>query len=210
MNIPITLKTFPISLSFFNLSYSPSPETTENSRRYKLVHSNFWFVAVVQLLSPVQLFATPMDCSRPGFYVLHHLPVLAQTHVHGVGDAIQPSHPLLSPPLLWYRGLNKKMSSGFDEDSSVGGSSWDLEPNIWAWVSTTAGSRAARKEPECQERVDIPSRDKIHKIVGHGPVQQVPGDVGRLAPSILQFWGLMGRKDYIESKQNERIIHTIY
>ena len=31
------------------------------------------------------------------------------------------------------------------------------------------------------------------KVAGHGPVQQVPGGVGRLAPSILQFWGLMGR-----------------
>ena len=39
----------------------------------------------------------PMDCSTPGFLVLHHLPELAQTHVHWVGDAIQPSHPLPSP-----------------------------------------------------------------------------------------------------------------
>ena len=33
----------------------------------------------------------PMDCSTPGFPVLHHLPELAQTDVHSVGDAIQPS-----------------------------------------------------------------------------------------------------------------------
>ena len=39
----------------------------------------------------------PMDCSMPGFSVLHHLPEFAQTHVHWVSDAIQPSHPLLSP-----------------------------------------------------------------------------------------------------------------
>ena len=38
-----------------------------------------------------------MDCSTPGFPVLHYLPEFAQTHVHWVGDAIQPSHPLLSP-----------------------------------------------------------------------------------------------------------------
>ena len=37
-----------------------------------------------------------MDCSTPGFPVLHHLPELAQTHVHWVGDAIQPFHPLWS------------------------------------------------------------------------------------------------------------------
>ena len=39
----------------------------------------------------------PMDCSMPGFPVLHHLPELAQTHGHWVGDDIQPSCPLLSP-----------------------------------------------------------------------------------------------------------------
>ena len=38
-----------------------------------------------------------MDCSRPGLPVHHQLPTLTQTHVHRVGDAIQPSHPLLSP-----------------------------------------------------------------------------------------------------------------
>ena len=47
-----------------------------------------------------------MDCSTPGFPVLawegqgHQLPELTQTHVHQVGDAIQPSHPLLSPSHL--------------------------------------------------------------------------------------------------------------
>ena len=38
-----------------------------------------------------------MDCSTPGFPVLHHLPELAQTLVHWVGDSIQPSSPLSSP-----------------------------------------------------------------------------------------------------------------
>ena len=38
-----------------------------------------------------------MTCSTPGFPVLHCLPELVQTHVHQVGDATQPSHPLLSP-----------------------------------------------------------------------------------------------------------------
>ena len=38
-----------------------------------------------------------MDCSMPGFPVIHYLPEFAQIHVHWVGDAIQPSHPL-SPP----------------------------------------------------------------------------------------------------------------
>ena len=41
----------------------------------------------------------PLNCSTPGLPVHHQLPELTQTHVHGVGDAIQPSHPL-SPLLL--------------------------------------------------------------------------------------------------------------
>ena len=42
----------------------------------------------------------PIDCSTPGFSVHHQLPELAQTHVHRVSDAIQPTHPLSSllPP----------------------------------------------------------------------------------------------------------------
>ena len=39
----------------------------------------------------------PMDCSKPGLPVHHQLPEFAQTHVHQVGDATQPSHPLSSP-----------------------------------------------------------------------------------------------------------------
>ena len=42
----------------------------------------------------------PMGCGMPGFPVLYHLLELAQTHVHQVGDAIQPSCPLSSPLLL--------------------------------------------------------------------------------------------------------------
>ena len=41
-------------------------------------------------------FWDPMDCSTPGFPVLHYLRV-CQTHVYWVGDPIQPSHPLLPP-----------------------------------------------------------------------------------------------------------------
>ena len=43
---------------------------------------------------------SPVDCSMPGFPVLHPLPEFAQTHVHQVSDAIQPSRPLSSLLLL--------------------------------------------------------------------------------------------------------------
>ena len=63
----------------------------------------------VQSLSCVWL-CNLMDCSMPGFPVLHCLPEFTQTHVHRVGDATQPSYPL-SPPfppalnLLQHQGL---------------------------------------------------------------------------------------------------------
>ena len=53
-------------------------------------------VVDVQSLSYVWLCSS-MNCSSPGFPVLHYLPKFAQTHVHWVGDAIQPSYPLLPP-----------------------------------------------------------------------------------------------------------------
>ena len=54
----------------------------------------------VQFSSVAQLCPTlldPMDHSTPGSPVHHQLPESTQTHLHGVGDAIQPSHPLSSP-----------------------------------------------------------------------------------------------------------------
>ena len=50
-----------------------------------------------QSLSRVRLFVTPMNRGKPGLPVHHQLPEFTQTHVHRVSDAIQPSHPLLSP-----------------------------------------------------------------------------------------------------------------
>ena len=60
---------------------------------------------LVQFSSVTQSCPTlydPMNHSMPGFPVHHHLPEFTETHVHRVGDAIQPSHPLLtpSPPAL--------------------------------------------------------------------------------------------------------------
>ena len=58
----------------------------------------------------------PMDCSTPGLPVHHQLPEFTQTHVHRVGDSIQPSHPLSSPSppafnLSQHQGLFKSVSS---------------------------------------------------------------------------------------------------
>ena len=55
---------------------------------------------LLQFSSVAQLCPTlcdPMNCSTPGLPVHLQLPEFTQTHVHRVGDAIQPSHPLSSP-----------------------------------------------------------------------------------------------------------------
>ena len=53
------------------------------------------------------ILCNPMDCNMRNFPVLHHLPEFAQTHVHWVGDAIQPSCPLLfpSPPAFIFPSI---------------------------------------------------------------------------------------------------------
>ena len=53
-------------------------------------------VRLLLLFSHVWL-CSHMDCSMPGFPVFNHLQQFVQTHIHWVGDAIQPSHPLSSP-----------------------------------------------------------------------------------------------------------------
>ena len=60
------------------------------------MEGSFQALVAVQLLSRVTL-CDPMDFSTPGFPLHYQLPELTQTHVDQVSDAIQPSHPLLSP-----------------------------------------------------------------------------------------------------------------
>ena len=73
----------------------------------KLIYQIFNFIKVCQIFSkgvqfssvvqPCPTFCDPMNCSTPGLPVHHQLLEFTQTHIHRVGDAIQPSHPLLSP-----------------------------------------------------------------------------------------------------------------
>ena len=78
-----------------------------------------WVHSLVQSSSVAQLcliVCDTMDCSTPGFSVHHQLLGLAQTHVHQVGDTIQPSPPLSSPfpsafDLAKHQGLFQWVSS---------------------------------------------------------------------------------------------------
>ena len=72
---------------------------------WAILCSNFFFFCLKKRYSAVHFssvtqscptLCNPMDCSMPGFPVHCQLPELAQTHVHRVGNAIQPSHPLVT------------------------------------------------------------------------------------------------------------------
>jgi len=81
-----------------------------------MLNKNIVQFSSVQLLICVWLFATPVNRSTPGLPVHHQLPESTQTHVHCVSDAIQTSHPLLSPSspainLSQHQGLFKWVSS---------------------------------------------------------------------------------------------------
>ena len=85
----------------------------QNSReKGELVVNHLMLSTLPQFSSVAQLCPTLCDpCSTPGFRVHHQLPELAQTHIHWVGDAIQPSH---SPPalnLFQHQGLLQWVSS---------------------------------------------------------------------------------------------------
>ena len=77
------------------LKFSISPllflEAISFSSKYR---ESVQFSSVAQSCPTV---CDPMNCSTPGLPVHHQLPEFTQTHVHWVGDAIQPPHPLSSP-----------------------------------------------------------------------------------------------------------------
>ena len=79
-----------------------------------------YFSRCYQFRSVTQTLCDPLNCSTPGCPVLHHLPELAQTLVHRVSDATQPSHPLSSPfppafNLSQHQRLFQWISSSYQE-----------------------------------------------------------------------------------------------
>ena len=76
-----------------------------------------------------------MDCSTPGFPIHNQLSELAETHVHWDGDAVQPSHPLMSVPFSSYlqsfpASASFPMSQFFKSDGqSIGASAFSISPS---------------------------------------------------------------------------------
>ena len=95
----------------------------------------------VQSLCHVRLCDDAMDCSTPGLPVHHQLPGLTQTHVHHIGDDIQPSHPLSSPSPPAFNvsqhqdlfTMNWLFASG-DQSTGVSASASVLPMNIQDWL----------------------------------------------------------------------------
>ena len=99
-----------------------------------------WFIqfSSVQSLSCVR-FLCPMNGSMPGLPVHHQLPESTQTHVHWVGDAIQPSHPLSSPSppalnLSQHQGLFKWVSSSHEVAKVL---EFQLQHQSFQWTPRT-------------------------------------------------------------------------
>ena len=93
---------------------------------------------VVQSLS-VFNFLCRMDCSMPDCPVLHYLLEFAQTHVHWVSDAIQPSHPLSSPSppafsLSQHQGLFQWVSSSHQVAKVL---EFQLQHQSFQWIFRT-------------------------------------------------------------------------
>ena len=135
----------------------------------------------VQLSSVAQSCLTlcyPMDCSTPGFPVHHQLPELAQTHVHQVGDAIQPSHPLSSPSppafnLSQHQGLFQWLSSLHQVAKVL-----ELQHHSFQWIFRTdfsydwlVGSPCSPRDS--QESSPIPQFESINSLMHsllYGPI----------------------------------------
>ena len=86
-------------------------DCVESVKIWQILRAQFSSVA-----QSCQILCDPMDYSKPDFPVHYQLPELTQAHVHQVGDASQPSHPLSSPSpsafnLAQHQGLFKRISS---------------------------------------------------------------------------------------------------
>ena len=61
------------------------------------IHTKYYYFQFSSVTQSCLTLCDPMNHSMPGLPVHDQLPEFTQTHVHRVGDAIQPSHPLMSP-----------------------------------------------------------------------------------------------------------------
>ena len=80
-----------------NLSVSQFPYLLKGIANYLFYGASLRLNQFSSVAQSCPTLCDPMNCSMPGLPVHHQLLEFTQTHVHQVGDAIQPSHPLSSP-----------------------------------------------------------------------------------------------------------------
>ena len=131
----------------------------------------------------------PMDCSSQGFPVHQQLPEFTQTHVHLIGDAIQPSHPLSSPSppafnLSQHQGLFKWVSSTHHVARVL---EFQLQHQSFQWIFRTdflkdrlAGSPCSPMDS--QESSPTPQFKSINYLVLRFLYSPT-------LTSILEYWG---------------------
>ena len=119
---------------------------------------------------------SPMDCSKPGLPVPHHLPEFTQVHVHCIGDAIQPSH-LLKP----------SSPSAIDFSQDQGLFQWFVMQIRWPkyWCFTFSLSPSSEYSGLISPKIDWFDLFAVQKMLCTG--QQITGcpETSTLAPQML-------------------------
>ena len=128
-------------------SVSLRPFLQPVSQRTVLQDSSVQFSSVAQLCPTL---CDPIDCSTPGLPVHHQLLEFTQTQVHGVSDAIQPSHPLSSPSPLAFKHLSFPASESFSNESSLH-IRW---PKYWSFGFSISPSNEYIKTDRMDFRID--------------------------------------------------------
>ena len=130
----------------------------------------------------------PVNCSRPGFPVLHCLPEFAEIHVHWVGDAIQSSHLLLPPSSLalnlsQHQGLflmSRLLASG-SQSIAASASASVLPMNIQDWFPLGLTGLISMLRKECS-RVFSSTTIRKHQFFGTQP------SYGPILTSVHDYW----------------------
>ena len=129
----------------------------------------------------------PMDCSTPGCPVLHYLPEFTEIYVHWVGDAIQPSHPLLPTSLLALDLSQNPLSMEFSRQNT-GVGSHSLFQGIFLTRGSNLGLSHCRQILYCLSHQGSPIKIKQ---TPHSPsLPLLPYEDTERRPSINQEMGL--------------------
>ena len=121
--------------NYFNISAYLKKVNEGITRWYRWTHS----VQFSSIAQSCPILCDPMNCSTTSLPVHHQLLEFTQTHVHQIGDAIQPSHPLWSPSppnfnLCQHPGLLKRVSSSHQVAKVL---EFQLQHQSFQWIFST-------------------------------------------------------------------------